>query len=286
MKEICMETVRSNDGTSIAFEKLGSGPPLVLVDGALCYRDSGPARPLAKALADHFTVFIYDRRGRGDSGNQTPFAVEREVEDLAAVIKATGGNPFVYGISSGAVLALATANANIEIQKLALYEAPFIVDDSRTPIPPDFLDRLYDDLRADRRAEMIKSFMKLVGVPGVFIFLMRFMPAWSKLIAVAHTLPHDITLVKDYEKGEPLPANVWPRVTMPTLVMDGGKSPKWMRNAMRDLANKLPNAKYQTLPGQTHMIKPKALLGPLVEFFKGAPAPAQKLSAVTTQPEH
>jgi pimeloyl-ACP methyl ester carboxylesterase len=281
-----METVRSNDGTSIAFEKVGSGPALVLVDGAMCYRDSGPARPLAKVLAEHFTVFIYDRRGRGDSGNQQPFAVQREVEDLAAVLNAAGGSAFVYGISSGAVLALEAANARVGIQKLALYEAPFIVDDSRTPIPPNFLDRLNDDLRANRRPEMIKSFMKLVGVPGIFIFLMRLLPAWSKLIGVAHTLPHDITLVKDYELGQPLPANRWGGATMPTLVMDGGKSPKWMRNAMSALAKNLPNAEYKTLPGQTHMIKPKALLGPLLDFFKGPEATAQTLSVVTTQPEH
>ena len=212
-------------------------------------------------------MYTYDRRGRGESGNTTPYAVEREVEDLEAVISAAGGKAFVYGVSSGAALALEAADRGLPIARLALYEAPFIVDSSRAPIPPDFLDRVNAAIDRGRRGEAVTLFMKLVGVPGIFTILMRLTPAWSKLTAVAHTLPYDITLVKNHEEGKPLPRGQWARATSPTLVMDGGKSPAWMRNAMRSLAEVLPYATYRTLPGQTHMINAKAHLPALVEFF-------------------
>ena len=262
-----MSTVISKDGTRIAFSRTGSGPALILVDGALCHRASGPSGPLASALSDHFTVFTYDRRGRGESGNTSPYAIEREVEDLDALIGAAGGHASVYGVSSGAVLALEAAHRGLPIDRLALYEAPFIVDNSREPIPGDFLARLNDALDRQRRGDAVRMFMKLVGVPGIFIAMMRLMPAWSRLTAVAHTLPYDITLVKDHEQGKPLPRSQWTGATSPTLVMDGGKSPAWMRNAMRALAGVLPRATYRTLPGQTHMINAKAHVAPLVEFF-------------------
>jgi len=264
-----MPTTISKDGTTIAFDRSGRGPALILVDGALCYRASGPSGPLAALLAQRFTVFTYDRRGRGDSGNTSPYAIEREVEDLDALIKEAGGQAFVYGISSGAALALEAATRGLAIKKLALYEAPFIVDGTRPPIPDNFLASLEDAVAAGRRSDAVKAFMKLVGVPAVFVALMRFLPSWPRLTAVAHTLPYDITLVKDYERGTALPSNQWSGATMPTLVMDGGKSPAWMRNAMRALTGVLPNATYRTLPGQTHMIGAKAIMPPLVEFFHG-----------------
>jgi pimeloyl-ACP methyl ester carboxylesterase len=263
-----METAISRDGTPIAYSRAGNGPALVFVDGALCYRASGPSGPLAARLASHFTVFTYDRRGRGESGNTAPFAVEREIEDLGAVISAAGGSAFVYGVSSGAVLALEAAHSGLPITRLALYEPPFIVDGSREPIPQDFFARLTTVLEQQRRGDAVKSFMKLVQVPAVFIIMMRVMPAWSKLTAVAHTLPYDITLVKDYQLGKPLPRFRWAGATSPTLVMDGGKSPAWLRNAARALTDVLPNASHRTLPGQTHMINAEAHMSPLVEFFR------------------
>ena len=264
-----MKKVLSNDGTPIAFDRAGKGPAIILVDGALCYRASGPMGPLAALLAEKFTVFTYDRRGRGDSGNTAPYAVEREVEDIEALISEAGGSAFVYGISSGAALALEAANHGLAIKKLALYEAPFIVDDSRPPIPNDYLERLNDLVSADRRGDAVKLFMKLVGVPAIFVVMMRVMPAWSKLKGVAHTLPYDITIVQDNQRGQPLPAGRWASVTTPTLVVDGGKSPAWMRHAMQALATVLPNAKLRTLEGQTHMVKPNALAPVLLDFFAG-----------------
>jgi pimeloyl-ACP methyl ester carboxylesterase len=265
-----MEATSSRDGTPIAYSRLGKGPALVFVDGALCYRASGPSGPLATQLADHFTVFTYDRRGRGESGNNgAADPIAREIEDLEAVIKAAGGSAFVYGVSSGAALAVEAAHRGLPITKLALYEPPFIVDSSREPMPSDFLARLNTALDQKRRGDVVKMFMKLVQVPAVFIVLMRFMPAWSKLTAVAHTLPYDLAFVKDYQAGKPLPRSRWTGATSPTLVMDGGKSPAWLRNAARALSEVLPNASYRTLPGQTHMINAKAHVAPLVEFLGG-----------------
>jgi pimeloyl-ACP methyl ester carboxylesterase len=263
-----METAISRDGTRIAYSRLGTGPALVFVDGALCYRASGPSGSLAEQLSTHFTVFTYDRRGRGESGNNgAADSIAREIEDLEAVITAAGGSAFVYGVSSGAALAVEAAHRGLPITRLALYEPPFIVDSSRDPMPADFLVRLNTALQHGRRGDVVKMFMKLVQVPAVFIVMMRFMPAWSKLTAVAHTLPYDLAFVKDHQAGTPLSRSRWTGATVPTLVMDGGKSPAWLRNAARALAQVLPNARYRTLPGQTHMINAKAHVAPLVEFL-------------------
>jgi pimeloyl-ACP methyl ester carboxylesterase len=260
--------VLSKDGTPIAFERQGKGSPVILVDGALCYRTMGPSGPLAKLLARHFTVFTYDRRGRGNSGDTGPYAMEREVEDIEALVNEAGGTAFAWGISSGAALALEAANRLTGIKKLALYEAPFIVDDSRPTTENDWTG-IREAVAAGRRSDAVKLFLKAVGVPGFFIALMRLTPVWSKLKAVAHTLPYDGAIVEDNQRGEPLPASRWSSVTVPTLVMDGGKSPAWMRYANRSLSDVLPNAQYRTLAGQTHVVKAKAHAPMLVEFFKG-----------------
>jgi pimeloyl-ACP methyl ester carboxylesterase len=262
-----VNNVVSKDGTAIAFDRIGHGSPVILVDGALCHRAMGPGGPLAKLLAPHFTVFTYDRRGRGDSGNTPPYALERELEDLEALVSEAGGSVFLWGVSSGAVLALAAANCLGGIKKLAVYEAPFIVDDSRSTTEDDWV-RISEAVAADRRHDAVKLFMKSVGMPAFAIALIRLTPVWSKLKAVAHTLPYDGAIVQDNQRGKPLPANGWASVTVPTLVMDGGKSPAWMRHANRSLASVLPNAQYRTFEGQTHMVKAKAHAPTLVEFFR------------------
>jgi pimeloyl-ACP methyl ester carboxylesterase len=268
-----MTTTISPDGTPIAFERSGDGPAVVLVDGALCYRASGPARPLAAALAQRFTVYIYDRRGRGDSGDASRYDVDREVEDLAQVIKEAGGSAGVYGISSGAALALEAARAGVPIDRLALYEAPFIVDDSRAPVPATYATQI-DRLAADDPGGAVRYFMRAgVGLPAIVVALLRLMPAWSKLKGVAATLPYDTALTAPFQTGRPLPAQRWSAVTVPTLVMDGGKSQPWIRNAMRALAAVLPNAEHRTLDGQTHMVKPQALAPVLTAFFTGSGSP-------------
>jgi pimeloyl-ACP methyl ester carboxylesterase len=261
-------TVISNDGTAIAFDRIGRGAPLILVDGALCYRGMGPSGPLARLLAPNFTVFTYDRRGRGESRDTAPYAVERELEDIQALINEAGGAAFLWGASSGAVLALEAANRLTGIEKLALYEAPFIVDDSRPTMENDWV-RINEAVAADRRSDALTWFMKSVGMPAFVIAIMRLTPAWSKLKAAAHTLPYDGAIVKSNQRGRPLQAGNWTRVTVPTLVIDGGKSPAWIRHGNRALASVLPNAQYRTLEGQTHMVKAKAHVPTLLEFFEG-----------------
>jgi pimeloyl-ACP methyl ester carboxylesterase len=263
-----MDKVTSKDGTTIAFDRSGDGPPLILVDGALCYRASGPNGPLAEQLAEHFTIYTYDRRGRGDSGDTAPYAVEREVEDIETLIDHAGGSALLYGISSGAALALEAANRGLPIEKLALYEAPFVVDRTRPAVPGDYPGRLAELIASDRRGEAIRLFMtEGVRVPAIFVAMMRFMPSWPKIKSVAHTLPYDTEIMGDRQSGKPLPAGRWDSVKAPTLVIGGGKSPAWMRHGVEELARVLPNARHRTLDGQTHLVKPKAIAPVLVEFL-------------------
>lgn len=262
-------TVTSKDGTVIAYSQVGQGPALILVDGALCYRQFGPSQDLAARLSSHFTVITYDRRGRGESGDTQPYAVEHEVEDIEALIEVAGGTAFVSGQSSGAALAIEAANRLSGITKLALYEAPFVVDETGRPVTSTFLARLKELVAKDRRTEAVKLFMKQVGTPGFMVAIMPLMPMWSKLKAVAHTLPYDISIVVNYGAGKPLPATLGSSIKAPTLVMDGGKSPAWMRHAMQALAQTLPDASYRTLAGQTHMVKAEVLVPELEKFFAG-----------------
>lgn len=259
----------SKDGTEIAYTRVGAGAPLILVDGALCDRAMGPNTKLASRLSDRFAVFTYDRRGRGESGDRAPYGVEREIDDLEAVIETAGGRACVYGISSGGALALEAANRLSSIERLALYELPYVVDATRPPIPADWGAQLAEMAAADRRADAVRYFLRdCVGVPRPVVALMRFTPAWPKLKAKSHTLAYDARIVGDLGRGEPLPADRWAGVTVPALAVAGGKSPVWMRNAMRALADVLPSARYQTLAGQTHMVKPGPLAPVLTEFFE------------------
>jgi pimeloyl-ACP methyl ester carboxylesterase len=262
------EYVVSSDGTRIAFQRQGSGPALILVDGALCYRGQGPNDALASLLASRFTVYTYDRRGRGESGDTAPYTVDREIEDLRALVKETGETPHLYGISSGGALALEAVDAGLPVRRLALYELPYVVDDSRRIIPDDYESTLDAHVAADQRGKAVSQFMRVgVGLPGVMVGLMHLMPAWPKLKAVAHTLPYDTSYTAPLQRGRPYPEGRWGGVRVPVAVIDGGKSPAWMRNAMRALAKALPGAMYTTLPGQTHLVKPAALAPVLSDFF-------------------
>lgn len=265
-----MSAVRSKDGTTIAFERTGSGPPLIIVDGALCWRESGPARKVAAELADRFTVVTYDRRGRGESSDTAPYSVQREVEDIEALLGEAGGPAHVCGFSSGGVLAMEAARAGAAIDKLAVYEAPFIVDDSRPPAPASYVSDLNELLAAGRRGAAVKRFMRLVGMPAVLASVMPLFPAWKKLKGVAHTLPYDAACMGDTQAGKPLDARHWGAVSVPTLVLVGGKSPEWMASGMQSLAELLPSAQRQVLDGQTHMVKAKAVGPALKRFFASA----------------
>jgi pimeloyl-ACP methyl ester carboxylesterase len=260
-----MSEVRSEDGTVIAFDRTGEGPPVILVSGALSDRSTMP--PITALLAPHLTVFAYDRRGRGDSGDTLPYAVEREVEDLDALFEEAGGSAFVFGHSSGAALALEAARQKLPIAKLALYEPPFIVDDSRPPVPEDYADDLKELLAEHRRGDALTYFLTVgVGMPLEAVESMHGSPMWAGMEAIAHTLTYDGAIMGDRMSGKPLPAE-WGSMEVPTLVMDGGASDAWARNSVGALVDLLPNAQRRTLEGQTHGADPAVLAPVLLAFF-------------------
>ena len=262
-----MTTVRSADGTAIAYTRAGQGPPLILVDGALCSRSFGPMPKLAAQLTPHFTVYTYDRRGRGASGDTKPYTPDREVEDIEALAALAGESVYLHGTSSGAALALEAAKHIRSIAKLAVYEPPFIVDDTRTPMPDDWLPRLENLVADGRQGDAVKMFMRFVGTPAIFTAVMPLTPVWGKLKAAAPTLPYDITIMHEHQRGRPLTSAEWAAVKVPTLVAAGGKSPAWMANGTRALAEALPDTAYRTLPGQNHMVKAQVIAPVLTEFF-------------------
>ncbi|MEV6239860.1 alpha/beta hydrolase [Lentzea sp. NPDC051838] len=260
----------SADGTQIAYSVTGSGPALVLVDGALCHRMFGPSTELASVLDKNFTVYTYDRRGRGATGDgATPWEVDREIEDLEAVIKEAGGTASVFAVSSGAVLALDAATRLPSITRLAVYELPMVVDNTYTPRPADIVEQMNGMLARDDRSGMLAKFMKMVGVPGFGLAIMKLTPVWKKLKLVAHTLPWDLRILGDDGRGSKLPVDRW-KIKVPTLVMNGGKSPEYLRNTMKNTAEVLGDVEYQELAGQTHMLKSSAAAPVLVEFFSRA----------------
>jgi pimeloyl-ACP methyl ester carboxylesterase len=261
--------VRSKDGTQIAFDRTGDGPAIVLVDGAISHRAISPfAKQIATLLAPAFAFIAYDRRGRGESGDTPPYAVDREIEDLEAVIDEAGGSAFVVGVSSGAVLALDAAAKGLAITKLALYEPPFIVDASRAPLPADYVKRLTEYAKAGRGGDAVELFMTAaVGMPAQAVAGMRSMPMWPALEAVGHTIAYDGTIMGQTMSGKPLPKDRWANVRVPTLVMDGGASPDWQHNAVEAVTKLLPNARRRTIEGQTHDVSADALAPALREFF-------------------
>ena len=264
------ETVTSRDGTTIAFERSGAGPAIVLVGAALADR-SGVAR-LARVLAQHFTVINYDRRGRGRSTDTPPYLVEREVDDIAALIDAAGGPCSLFGSSSGAVLALDAAHRlGGKIKALFLYEPPFIIDDSRPPMAEDLAGAIDGLVAAGQRNQAVKLFFaKGMGIPAVIVTMMRLlMPGWSKMAAMAHTVRYDLAILAGTQAGQPLPPTRWASAQAPTLVMVGSRSEPFFHTGAKALAGMLANAQYRPLEGRDHsavMMAPK-VLGAAVEGF-------------------
>lgn len=261
----------SADGTRIAYESTGVGPALVVVEGALCSRAMGGYKTLAPSLAEHFTVTGYDRRGRGESGQgETSYDVQREVEDLVAVLDAIGPDAYVFSASSGAVLALEAARQGVPMKALAAYEAPFIVDSTHAPNDLGLAEQTESLVAQGKRGDAVKLFMKVVDAPAPMVAVMALFPVWKRLKAVAHTLAYDYRIVLPHQQAEPLPVGYYASVTVPTLVIAGGKSPTYMRNAQAAIAAQAPSARLETLPGQTHMIKAKATAPALRDFFAHA----------------
>jgi pimeloyl-ACP methyl ester carboxylesterase len=258
--------VRSSDDTRLAIESAGAGPAVVLVDGALGSRGSHATVTTAGLLAPRFSVYRYDRRGRGES-DDAPRGLEGEIADLAAVFAEAGGSAFVFGTSSGGNLALHAAAAGIPITKLALWEPNFVVSESRSPLPPEYVEHLDELVGSDRRGEAVEYFMTAaVGVPGEFVAPMREMPMWLALEADAHTLAYDGEIVAGQMAGTPPTQAEWQAVTVSTVVLDGGTTP-WLSEGADAIAAALPNAVRKTLAGQQHNVDPAALAPELSDFF-------------------
>ncbi len=263
-----MEKVRSKDGTTIAFDRLGDGPAVIVVGGATCARAT--TLPLAMQLAQYFTVINYDRRGRGDSGDTAPYAVEREIEDLAALIAEAGGTASVYGHSSGAGLALHAAAHGLPISKLVLHEPPYVPDgEEERRISREYAEKLKAILAEGRRGDAVELFMTMAGTPQEMVARMRSEPWWAGMEAIAPTLAYDSEVMGDSSRGGTIPVDLVGRVTPPTLVLVGGESPAWMIEAGRQVADAMPNGRHGVLDGQEHVVPPGLLAPVLAEFFDG-----------------
>ena len=259
-----MEKVQSSDGTAIAFDRSGEGPPVICVPGMFQHRAIDPGRAeLAALLAPRFTVFHYDRRGRGDSGDTQPYAVEREVEDLGALIEEAGGAAALYGLSLGGALALEATARGLAVTRLAVYEPPFTDDDGNVDPSDELTAGIAELVQAGRRGDAVALFMTGSGVPAETVEQMRQAPFWAGLESVAHTMPYDMTLMGDAS----LLSERVPTVAVPTLVLDGGASEPWARRSADAVAAAVPGAERRTLEGQTHEVASEPLAPVLAEFF-------------------
>ena len=263
-----MSKVISKDGTEIAYDKKGSGPALILVDGALCYRSFGPLDKLSEFLAPRFTVYTYDRRGRGESSNSKPYTVQREVEDIEALVKAGGGSAFVYGTSSGACVALEAAiQLGAIIRKLAMFEPPYNSEKNASQEWKVYRKTLAEFLSANRRGEAIALFMRRVGTPPGQLDGMRKAPMWPMFEAVAPTLAYDAAAMGD---DLSVPVKRAAKVSVPALVLDGGANltiMPFMHETAMTLVKAIPHAQQRTLDGQTHDVNPVVLAPVLIDFF-------------------
>ena len=263
-----MNKVISKDGTEIAYETKGSGKAVILVDGAMCYRSFGPMGHLSDLLAPHFKVYIYDRRGRGESTNSKPYELEREVEDLDALIQAAGGSAYLYGISSGACLALEAAiTLGDRVSKLAIYEAPYSSAIDAIVEWKEYRCKLSELISMHQNGNAVVYFMEFVHTPADQIKGMRQAPVWPMFEAIAPTLIYDAAAMGE-DRSAPIRRAAGVRV--PTLVMDGGAdqdSRPFMHPTATSLAQAIPHAQHRTLAGQTHDVNTEVLAPMLVEFF-------------------
>ena len=260
-----MQTVTSKDGTKIAYDKAGHGPVVILVLGALNSRKSGAK--LAKLLASRFTVISYDRRGRGGSTDTAPYAPQREIEDLSALIDEVGGPVYLYGHSSGSAIVLnAAIKLRKHIKKLAIYEAPYSLDKDAIKASKAYDRQLKKVLASGRKGDAVALFVRNVGVSDKQIQAMKRMPMWRGLEALAPTLAYDSDVLGE---GHSLPTDLLAGITIPTLVMHGGKGAPSMRDAAQAISEAVPKAQLRTLAGQTHGVSPVVLAPVLAEFFSG-----------------
>ena len=259
-----MKTTQSKDGTTLAYDVYGSGPALIYITGATCFRSFKPILDDAKKFAEEFTVYNYDRRGRGDSGDTLPYSIAREVEDIEAMIDAAGGKANLYGHSSGAALALEAAlHLGDKVNKVVMYDPPYVHDEAEKITYGQLSQKVQGLLDSGKNKQAIKTFSKGIGMPTLFVWLLPFFPGWKTMAALAPTLAYDIALTKDLP-----PVARATQVTVPTQIVVGEKSPAFMNHVASELTNAMPNATFEQLAGQDHMVSAKALLPLLSRFLK------------------
>ena len=265
-----MNTVQSKDGTTIAFDAWGEGRPLIIVDGATAHRAVNPINAeVGQLLSDEFRVYAYDRRGRGDSTDTAPYAVEREIEDLAALIADAGAPAVVCGWSSGAVLTLDAAAAGLPISQVALFEPPFVVDDGRPPLPADYVQRLDAYIADGRPGDAAELFLTAAaGMPAEAVGGIRQSPFWPAMEAVAPTIAYDGRIIGSTMSGAPLPRDRWSSITAPVLVMHGTGTMPWLISAAEALSELLPTATLRAVPGEQHSTTADVMAAELRQFTR------------------
>lgn len=259
-----MKTTQSKDGTILAYDVYGSGPPLIYITGASCHRLFKPIKDDAKTFATQFTVYTYDRRGRGDSGNTLPYAVEREVEDIKAIIDAAGGSVFLYGHSSGAVLALeAGLRFGSEVKKVMMYDPPYVNDEKEKVAYKQLSIKVNRLLNDGKNAKAMTTFLKSIGMPKVFVMLLPIFPGWRTMKELAPTLAYDMQLTQNMP-----PLDRVDQLSVPTQIIVGEQSPKSIHDVGHDLSKAIPDATFKVLSGEDHMADPKILLPVITDFLK------------------
>jgi pimeloyl-ACP methyl ester carboxylesterase len=256
-----VQTLTTTDGTTIAYQATGSGPALVLVVGAFC--DRSTTEGLAALLADSFTVHEYDRRGRGDSGDTSPYDVQREVEDLAAVVAATGGTPYVYGHSSGAVIALEAAASGVPMRALVAYEPPYTAEDDGSGGSAELCARVRELVVAGDLDGAGAAFLTATGMSPDVVAMVQSGPYWPRMRSLAPALVYDLTVCN----GGVLPVQRLSRIGVPTLVLSGGASPPWAGRAAAAVAAAVPGARRSVIPDQDHALAHEAIAPVLRELL-------------------
>jgi len=259
-----MQKTKSKDGTTLAYDTYGSGTALIYITGASCFRSFRPILQDAKVFAREFTVYNYDRRGRGDSGNTLPYAIEREVEDIEALIDAAGGKAMLYGHSSGAVLALEAAlRLRDKVSHAVLYDASYVHNEAEKVTYGQLSQKVQQLLDHGKNKEAMRAFLRGIGMPGIFVWLLPLFPGWKTMVALAPTLAYDIALTKDLP-----PVERAAQVAVPTQIVVGEKSPASLHDVANQLTQAIPNAAFVALAGQNHMVSAEALLPVLTGFLK------------------
>ncbi len=264
-----MSTVTSKDGTKIAYSKTGSGPAVVLVDGAGSYRKFGTAFFVPPELSKYFTVYAYDRRGCGESTDTKPYSVEKEIEDLQAIMREAGEGAYLYGHSSGAALSMYAVSAGLKPAKLILYEPPFVVVDKTDEHPPkEAMKELLARINAAKPAAAMRYWLsKVLGLPAFVPVMLSIVMRkhWKNMVAAAHTLPYDLTIVEKSDWS--VPQATAKKITVPTLVMTGAKSAPKLQKAAKAVGAAIPGAETRVLDGVGHNISPKVLAPILKDYF-------------------